>query len=299
MTEEYNTIRSGFISLVGRPSSGKSTLINALCGFRVSIVSPQPQSTRYAVRGIVTGTDHQMIFIDTPGYHKFESFLNKELCRVVEHTLNNGDLVGYLVDLSRDFGEEEQAIVDLITPHLDKTVIIFNKEDQLQGTLESNKTFQEIRKRLPNIEYITVSAANESHLTELTTLLTSKLPMGPYYYPEEYVTDQSIPFRIEEVVREKVFEFTKEEIPHSVYVKTDTLKVSPQRIKAYATVYVDRNSQKGIVVGKAGATIKSIGSAARETLLEIFERDVVLFLNVKVHDNWKKDSRFVTKLFEQ
>lgn len=294
---ECNSIKSGFVSLIGRPSSGKSTLINALCGFKISIVSPLPQTTRFSVRGIVTEDTYQIIFLDTPGYHYRESHLNKELTNIAVQTLKDGDLVLYLVDLSREYGAEEEELVHLTAPYQDRLLLIFNKEDEWKGQLKENTSFQKITQRFPKAPFLTISALKESNLSSLIELIVSRLPEGPYYYPPEYVTDQSIPFRIEETVREKIFEYTQEEIPHSVYVKTEDLKVGVHRITAHATIYTDRNSQKGIIVGKNGSNIKNIGTAARASLEEIFERKVNLFLNVKVHDNWKKDPQFINQLF--
>lgn len=296
MTDSF---KSGFVSLVGRPSAGKSTLMNTICGFKVSIVSPLPQTTRFAVRGIVTEPNYQIVFVDTPGYHKAESYLNRELTAVAEQTLKDGDLILYLVDLSRDFGEEEEAVVNLVRSYADKSVIVFNKIDNILNKPQDCNVFKEVNSRLPDVPYVFISAENGSGIKEMEEKIVSLLPNGPLYYPEEYVTDQSIPFRIEETVREKVFERTKEEVPHSVYVKTENLSVTANKIKAYAAIYVDRESQKGIIVGKNGSVIKEIGSAARESLIEIFERNVQLFLTVKVHTNWKKNKKFVDKMFKE
>lgn len=296
MTDSF---KSGFVSLVGRPSAGKSTLMNTICGFKVSIVSPLPQTTRFAVRGIVTEPNYQIVFVDTPGYHKAESYLNRELTAVAEQTLKDGDLILYLVDLSRDFGEEEEAVVNLVRSYADKSVIVFNKIDNILNKPQDCNVFKEVNSRLPDVPYVFISAENGSGIKEMEEKIVSLLPNGPLYYPEEYVTDQSIPFRIEETVREKVFERTKEEVPHSVYVKTEDLSVTANKIKAYAAIYVDRESQKGIIVGKNGSVIKEIGSAARESLIEIFERNVQLFLTVKVHTNWKKNKKFVDKMFKE
>lgn len=296
MTDSF---KSGFVSLIGRPSAGKSTLMNTICGFKVSIVSALPQTTRFAVRGIVTEPNYQIVFVDTPGYHKAESYLNKELTAVAEQTLKDGDLVLYLVDLSRDFGEEEEAVVNLVRSYVGKSIIAFNKIDGISTKPQDCNVFKEVTSELPDVPYVFISAETGSGLKEMEQKIVSMLPNGPLYYPEEYVTDQPIPFRIEEVVREKVFERTKEEVPHSVYVKTENLIVTANKIKAYAAIYVDRESQKGIIVGKNGSVIKEIGSAARESLAEIFERNVQLFLTVKVHANWKKNKKFVDKMFKE
>ncbi|HBD93826.1 MAG: GTPase Era [Spirochaetes bacterium GWF1_31_7] len=296
--ENEKGFKSGFAALIGRPSSGKSTLVNAVCGFKVSIVASQPQTTRYTVRGIYTEDNLQLIFIDTPGFHHFTSYLNKGLSDLAAATMNDGDIVLYVVDLSRDFGEEEEAIVNLVLKHKDRLIVVFNKSDEVSDYKNSSTNFKEIRERLSDIPYVVISAAKEKGLREMIDLISSKFKEGPLYYPEEFVTDQSIPFRIEEVVRESMFDFTKEEIPHSVYVKVDDLEVTDKKIIASATIFTDRNSQKGIIVGKAGANIKGIGSSARVKLEDIFERNVNLFLNVKVHENWRKDEKFIKKLFK-
>lgn len=296
MTDSF---KSGFVSLIGRPSSGKSTLMNTICGFKISIVSPLPQTTRFAVRGVVTEPNYQIVFVDTPGYHKAESYLNRELTAVAEQTLKDGDLILYLVDLSRDFGDEEEAIVNLVRLYIDKLIIVFNKIDTISSKPQDCTVFKEVKSRLPDVPYVFISAENGNGIKEMEEKIASLLPNGPLYYPEEYVTDQSIPFRIEEIVREKVFERTKEEVPHSIYVKTENLNVTTGKIKAYAAIYVDRESQKGIIVGKSGSVIKEIGSAARESLIEIFERNVQLFLTVKVHANWKRDKKFIDKMFKE
>lgn len=287
--------KTGFIHLIGRPSSGKSTLINQICGFKISIVSPSPQTTRFFVRGIYNDDDSQMIFVDTPGYHNFNSFLNQGLSKMSVNTLMDSDLILYLVDLTREFGEEEQEIINHIKKFSEKSIIVFNKTD-LENKI--NKETKEIVKTLlPDNKYIDISAKDNSNIDTLLQTLKDNLNEGPMYYPEEYVTDQSIPFRITEIIREKVIECTREEIPHSVYIKVIDLKVD-KKITAHATIYVDRKSQKGIIIGNKGETIKQIGISARKELKQIFEKNIDLFLHVKIHNNWKKDEDFIKNMFQ-
>ena len=287
--------KSGFISLIGRPSSGKSTLINTICGYKISIVSNRPQTTQFIVRGIYNDDESQMIFIDTPGFHHFDSNLNRGLSNIAARTLDDGDLVLYLVDISRDFGEEEKAIIEKLKKIDKKIIIAFNKIDMVSTYKENIE--KEIRDSLKNADFIEISAKTETNIKELKELIKNHLPYGPLYYPEEYVTDQSIPFRIKEVVREKVFLNTSEEIPHSIYVEVDSLDVKEEKIIAYATIFVERMSQKGMIIGKSGKMIKKIGEEARLDLQEILERKVNLFLNVKPHLNWRKDEKFLKKMF--
>lgn len=291
--------KSGFVSLIGRPSSGKSTLVNAICGFNVSIVANKPQTTRFAIRGIYTEEEAQIIFIDTPGYHQHNAILNKNLSNLAVKTLGDGDLILYLLDVTREFGDEEQAIVEIVKHHQERLIVVCNKIDEAPDFETTSTNFNEVKSQLTNCLYLAVSALEENGLRRLVDAIIDSLPEGPLYYPEEFVTDQSIPFRIEEVVRESIFSFTEEEIPHAVYVKVEDCEVSERKIIAHATVYVEKNSQKGIVVGKAGSVIKNIGSEARKKLETIFERKVNLFLQVKVHENWKKDEKFIKKMFNQ
>lgn len=290
-----DNFKSGFITIIGRPSSGKSTLINCICGYKISIISKQPQTTRFTVRGIYTDDDSQMIFIDTPGYHHFSSFLNKGLSELAVKTLDDGDLVLYLVDSSREFGSEEEELTEIVSKYKEKCLIVFNKIDVAGETPGNN--YKEVMLRLPDIETITISALHNKNVNKLLELIKGKLSNGPMFYPEDYVTDQSIPFRISEIVREKVFLNTQEEVPHSIYVEVDDLDVTERKITAHASIVVDKESQKGIVIGSKGTLIKKIGEDARKDLIDIFERNVNLFLKVKVHNNWKKNEKFIKKFY--
>ncbi|MCK4796025.1 MAG: GTPase Era [Spirochaetes bacterium] len=290
-----NTKKTGFVSLIGRPSSGKSTLINAICGYKISIVSDHPQTTQFIVRGIYNDKESQIIFIDTPGYHHFDSNLNRGLSNLAIRTLNDGDLILYLVDISRNFGNEEKDIIKQLKL-LDKNIIIvFNKIDLNSSNQEAIKT--EIKSRLNPKIVIEISAKTKENVDELIGILKQNLDIGPLYYPDDYVTDQSIPFRIQELVREKVFINTKNELPHSTYVDIESLNVKEKRITANAIIYIERESQKGMIIGNKGKMIKKIGEQARAELKEIFERDVNLFLRVKVHYKWRRENKFLKKKF--
>ncbi len=291
-----NKKRTGFISLIGRPSSGKSTLINTICGYKVSIVSDRPQTTQFLIRGIYNDDDSQIIFIDTPGYHHFDSDLNRGLSNLAVRTLEEGDAILYLVDLTRDFGKEEEAIIEKLKSADKEIVVAYNKID-ISKTKHKKEIREKIELNLSPKKTINISAKNGEGIKKLIGILKKILPEGPMYYPEDFVTDQSIPFRIKEVTREKVFNNTKEELPHSVYVDIISLDVKDEIITSYATIFVERESQKGIVIGNKGSMIKKIGEQAREELKEIFERNVNLFLNVKVHKNWRKDDKFLKKRF--
>ncbi len=291
--------KSGFVSLIGRPSAGKSTLINYICGYKVSIVSAHPQTTRFLVRGIYTNEAAQIVFIDTPGVHDFNSNLNRGLSNLAVRNIDEADLVLYVVDLTRKFGAEEQTIIDSLAAAKQNVIVVFNKSDVAENDTD---IMREVLSRLNDgdhsVPYIVVSSKHGKNMKDLVKLITEHLPEGPMYYPDDYVTDQTIPFRISEVVREKIFRNTGEEVPHSTYVEVEKLNVTDDKIVAHATVFTETESQKGILVGKGGSKIKKIGMQSREELAEIFERSVNLFLNVKVNPNWRKNDALLKKMFD-
>lgn len=292
MTE--NNKKTGFVSLIGRPSSGKSTLVNTICGYKISIVSNKPQTTQFIVRGIYNDEESQIIFIDTPGFHKFDADLNRGLSKLAVRTLNDGDLVLYIVDTTREFGDEENEIIEHLKKIDKKIIIAFNKNDQNEVPYVKD----EILKRLNIKDHISISAFTGDNIDDLLNIIKKNLNFGPIYYPKEYVTDQSIPFRIKEIVREKVFNSTGDEIPHSTYIEINKLDVKKEKIIAKATIYIERESQKGMVIGRNGKMIKKIGESSRKDLEMIFERRVDLFLKVDVDKKWRKNKKFLKKKYD-
>jgi GTP-binding protein Era len=270
-------------------------LINTICGHKVSIVSKHPQTTRFVVRGIYNDTNSQLVFLDTPGYHNHNAMLNRGLSTLALQTLDEGDLVLYLVDASRLPGEEEMEIVQHLKEVEKRLIVVFNKIDI--GEKKLAECSEIILKHLQPLATVTISALQDRNIEALISTIESNLPEGPLYYEKDFVTDQSIPFRIEEVVREKVFIKTREEVPHSVYISMESLEVTDEKITARAVIHVEKESQKGVIIGKGGIMIKSIGREAREDLVQVFERPVDLFLRVKVHHNWKKKENFIKNKF--
>ncbi len=287
--------KTGFAVMIGRPSSGKSSLINKICGYKISAVSRLPQTTQYVIRGIYNDDQSQIIFVDTPGFHLFDSNLNRGLSNLAARTLSEGDVILYIVDLSRNFGNEEEAIIKKIKSQVLPVILVYNKSDIKN---ENSTALQNEIERYFTPEYkIEVSGLEGTNVEALVELIKSVLPEGPMYYPEDYVTDQTIPFRIKEIIREKICNLMNEEVPHATYVEIEKLDVDEKKITAYAVIFVERESQKGMVIGKGGAMIKTIGEQARVDLKEIFERNVNLFLNVKVHYKWKRKDNFLKKKF--
>jgi len=291
-----DTHRSAFVAVVGRPSAGKSTLMNAICGEKVAIVSPVPQTTRNTIRGILSKPGCQLVFLDTPGIHDSEKALNKRLRDVADKALADADLVLYVIDSTRAPGREEEAIAGLLASHADKTFVAVNKIDARESDISRARLF--VSERLPRSKVFDLSAEKGTGTEALVEALSLAAQEGPAYYPEEYYTDQEPVFRIAEIVREKVFLHTRDEIPHAVYVEYASHHMLDDGSLVYeGYLVVERESQKGIVIGKGGSFIKRIREEAEKELSDIFPYPVILSLKVRVDPNWKKDDKLLKKLF--
>jgi len=288
--------KSAFVAVLGRPSSGKSTLMNALCGEKVSIVSPVPQTTKNTIRGIVNKPEGQLVFLDTPGIHDSDKRLNQRLRDIARDALGEADIVLYVVDSTRAPGREEEAIAALITPYAKKTLAVVNKIDAENSDPARARAF--LGEKLPGLETLDISALAGTGTPILLERLFAWAPEGPAWYPKEYYTDQEPVFRIAEVVREKVLLHTRDELPHAVYVDyQDSGKRDDGALVYEADLVVERESQKGILIGAKGATIKRIREEAERDLADIFPYAVILSLRVKVRPDWKKDEKLLKKLF--
>lgn len=283
---------------MGRPSSGKSTFLNSLCGRKVSIVSSVPQTTRNRIRAIFNTPDMQIIFIDTPGMHFSERLYNQELVHSAQQALQEGEAILYLSDLSRSFGREERAILELLERYQENLIVGLNKVDLVQtSTIEERK--QEIESMVKPVLFRKLVATDGSSCREMALALAGFLPSGPRLYPEEYYTDQPQDFRIAEIVREKLIAHTKQELPHAAYVAVDSIRFreEDERLIINAIIFVESQSQKSIVVGKGGSMIRTIGIEARLDIQEVFGYRTDLFLKVKVHAGWRKDPLFLRRQF--
>jgi GTP-binding protein Era len=289
---------SGFAAIIGRPSTGKSTFINTLTGCKVSIVSPIPQTTRNRVRAIHNGEGFQVVFVDTPGIHISERGFNQTLLDQASRAIAETEAVLCLLDLSRPFGAEDKGILEMLIHHAPKTVIGLNKAD-IAPPGEAEKRQAEVTGLLEPAAWRVFSARDREQCLVVAEAVTALLPAGPRYYPEDHYTDQAQEFRITEIVREKVFLHTRDEVPHGTYVSVETIDYDEERdrIRIEARINVENESQKGILIGKGGEMIRRLGSEARADLEDIFGRDVDLFLKVKVHPHWRKDERLLKKMF--
>jgi GTP-binding protein Era len=290
------TFRSGFVAVVGRPNTGKSTLVNALVGRKVAIVSDKPQTTRRDVRAILNGDGYQVVFTDTPGFHKPRTLLGSRLNDLVGEATQGVDAVVQVVDAHAGVGRGdafvfERQLRDFTGPR----ICAVNKLDALRN-----------REEVPQLEkaaalgdwdeVVPVSAKTGRGVAVLLDLLVDRLPEGPAYYPADTVTDQPLEDRLAEIVREKALAVTRQEVPHSIAVVVEELEDSDTLTKIHASLIVERDSQKGIVIGKGGETLKTIGSRARQEIERVLGHQVFLDLHVKVLKEWQRDPKALQRL---
>ncbi|HEX3745673.1 MAG TPA: GTPase Era [Bryobacteraceae bacterium] len=291
-----NKFKSGFVSLVGRPNAGKSTLLNALVGQKVAIVADKPQTTRTSIQGVLTLPEAQVIFIDTPGIHKADSQLNKRLMDTVRASLEERDLLLFLVDSTRAFTVEDRRALDLATHTGTPVVLVLTKVDLLPDKGKLLPLIEQYKGLHGFVEYTPVSATRKIGLDELRQVILNRLPEGPQYFPENHVTDQPERFLAAELVREKVLQVTRQEVPHSVNVMVDRWEETPNITRIYATVRVERPGQKGIVIGKKGAVLVKIGTLARVEMEKLFGVKIYLDLHVRVQPGWREKAAFLNTL---
>jgi GTP-binding protein Era len=285
-----NNFKSGFIAVVGRPNVGKSTLINQLIKQKIVIISDKPQTTRNRIRCVVNQPGAQLIFIDTPGFHKPKNLLGEQLNRAVKSTLHEVDVIFFMVDASRGMGKGDSYLASELKGIKTPIILILNKIDLINQD-ELNVQL-ELAKQLGEYDSVfEISSLNGTNIETLLEKLISFLPDGPQYYPDNIVTDQPERFIISEFVREKILELTREEIPHSVAVKVEKVNAVRKNnlINVSAVIYVERNSQKGIIIGKNGEMIKEIGVRSRVDIESLLGSQVFLELWVKVKKDWKRD----------
>jgi GTPase len=305
MTEEKNeskeksaaTFRSGYVAIIGRPNVGKSTLLNKILGEKVAIVSPKPQTTRNRITGIRTTEGSQIIFIDTPGIHQGHSLMNRRMMDTALQTLDEVDGVLWLLDAHEKLKQEEERIAETLRGVDTPVLILLNKIDLVsKGKLLP--LMERCAEVLPGKEIVPVSALKGDGLEITLNIVEQWLPKGPRYFTEGEYTDQSERFLASEIVREKVFLLTREEIPYGVAVTIDefTEKEEKNLIVIAATIHTDRDSHKGILIGKRGAMLKEIGRQAREELEALLGCRIFLELFVRVDENWTRNPNLLTEM---
>lgn len=293
--------RSGFVSIIGRPNAGKSTLLNALVGQKLAIVTEKPQTTRTRIQGIVNLEPQkgrpagQIIFIDTPGVHKPDSRLNRKMMREIHDALESRDLVLQIVDATEKFGPGDQHVLDLVKKAGGPVFLLLNKVDKLHK--EKLLPIIEHYSRLHDFqEIIPISAMKGEGLDVLLDKIVRALPDGPRYFPADQLTDQPERFLASEIVREKVLLKTGKEVPYAIAVIVDRYEELEKLTRIAATIYCEREGQKGILIGKRGERLKEIGTAARQELESLLGKKIFLELFVKVKPGWRESAAFVEDL---
>jgi GTP-binding protein Era len=290
------TYKSGFVSIIGRPNVGKSTLLNQVIGQKVAIMSDKPQTTRNKIHGVYTTDTTQIVFLDTPGIHKPQSKLGDYMMKVAESTFREVDAILFLVDVVDGIGGGDRYIIEQLQNVKTPVILVLNKIDQIHP--EALLPIIETYSKLYNFaEIIPISARNGNNVTTLLEQTTKYLSEGPQYYPADQITDHPEQFVCAELIREKILHLTREEIPHSIAVAIEDMKVEPNGVvHISAVIYVERESQKGIVIGKKGELLKEIGKRARHDIESLLGSKTFLALWVKVQKDWRNHERVLREL---
>lgn len=283
---------SGFVSILGRPNAGKSTLLNALLGQKVAIVAPRPQTTRTAIQGVLTAPEAQIVFVDTPGIHKSTTLMNKRMMDTVRASAP-ADVVLFLIDSVARFTEEDAQAVDLVKSIQAPAIAVFNKVDRLRAKTKVLELIEQYRALHEFAAYVPISARNGEGLEVLKKEIVARLPEGPALYPKDYLTDQPERFLAAELIREQALRLTREEVPHAVAVMIENWEDTPKLLRIAATIYVERTGQKAILIGVGGAMLKKIGTQARQQIETLTGKKVFLQTFVKVRANWREDPEFL------
>ena len=292
-----DNIKSGLVAIVGPPNAGKSTLLNVLLGQKISIVTPKPQTTRNRIIGILNDPSYQIVLLDTPGLHKARKPLNQEMVKIAVASLSEVDVVLFLIDISLPIIDKQASPIDYLESAKVPAILVLNKIDLLdkKQVLPMIETY---RKIYPFTAIIPVSALLNYGTDLLLKELLRLLPAGPKFYPEDIPTDATERFIVAEIIREKIFLLTGQEIPYSTAVVIESFKEDEGRklITIHATIFVEKSSQKAIIIGRKGSKLQQIGKNSRQDIEKLLGQKVLLKLWVKVHKNWTKDMRFIRDL---
>lgn len=288
-------MKSGFIALVGRPNVGKSTLLNAIMGRKIAITSDKPQTTRNIIQGIYTDDDSQMIFIDTPGIHKPKNRLGKILNKEAYISMDDVDIILFLVDITENLGKGDKFIIDLFKNTSKPVILVINKIDRLPKSEILHK-IEEYKDLYDFDEIVPVSAVKGDNIDRLISVLKGKLTDNIKYYEDDVVTNVSNSFMISEIIREKILELTHEEVPHSVNVVTEDISYDKNVVNIKAMIVIDRENLKRIIIGKQGTMIKEIGRRSRIEIEELLGKKVYLELFVKVIEKWRDREKYLNEI---
>jgi len=284
--------RSGYVALIGRPNAGKSTLLNRLVGEKIAAVSNKPQTTRFKIQGIVTRLDGQIVFVDTPGVHKPGYLLNRRMMAAVHDAVLSVDVVVLLRDASVSTGNGDRFVLDLVKQAAKPSILVLNKIDKMRDKKLLLPLIDFYSKEYDFAEVVPVSAQKGDAVDTLLKQIVKHLPNGEPIFADDELTDQPMRAIVAELVREKILASTGEEIPYVTAVVTERWDESdPEQLRIYCAIYVERDSQKAIIIGKGGSKLKKIGTEARSDIENLLERHVYLQLFVKVVENWRNSGR--------
>jgi len=284
--------KAGFVSILGRPNAGKSTLLNALMGTKLAIVAPRPQTTRTAIQGVLKLPGAQIVFVDTPGIHESSTLLNKRMMDQVRASAD-ADVVLFLVDATARFTDEDSQAVDVVKKTGAPAIVVFNKIDKLREKAKLLALIERYQGLHDFAAYVPISALKGDGVELLRKEILARLPEGPALYPKEHLTDQPERFLAAEIIREKVLHLTRQEVPHAVAVMIEQWEDTPTLVRIAATIYVERPGQKAILIGAGGALLKKIGTLARKEIETLVGKKVFLQTFVKVRPNWREDPEFL------
>lgn len=288
--------KSGFVSIIGRPNVGKSTFMNRVIGHKIAIMSDKAQTTRNKIQGVMTREDAQIIFLDTPGIHKPKHKLGDYMMRVAKNTLSEIDAIMFMVNVNEDIGRGDEYIMEMLKNVKTPVFLVLNKidlvhPDALMPKIEKYKTYMDFTEIVP------ISALEGLNVDHFIDVLKDYLPEGPKYYPDDQISDHPEQFVVGEIIREKILHLTSEEIPHAIGVNVDRMiKESEERVRIESTIFVERDSQKGIVIGKGGKKLKEVGKRARRDIEMLLGSKVYLELWVKVQKDWRNKVNFIRQM---
>jgi GTP-binding protein Era len=288
-------MKSGFASILGRPNAGKSTLLNAMLGQKLAIVTSKPQTTRTSIQGVVTADDYQIVFVDTPGIHRSNTLMNKRMMDTVRASAS-ADVVLFLIDVLEPFSDEDAHAIDLVKKIEAPAIAVLNKVDKLHDKPQLLALIERLSALHQFAEFIPISAMKGTGVDTLLKEIVKRLPEGEALYPEDHLTDQPSRFLAAEILREKILHHTQQEVPHATAVMIDTWVETPTLLKIAATIYVEKQGQKAILIGVGGAGLKRIGTLARYEMEKAFERKIFLETFVKVKPNWRQDPEFLAAI---
>ena len=279
--------KAGYVSIIGKPNVGKSTLMNQLVGERLSIITSKAQTTRHRIMGIISGDDFQVVYSDTPGILKPEYELHQTMMKFVSASMEDADIILFVTDL---YEKHDEVLLERLKHAKQPIIFILNKIDLSKGSQAEDKLKYWLDAFTPTIT-LTISALTGENVPELFSLILENLPVHPPYFPKDQLTDKPEKFFVEEIIREKIFMNYKQEIPYSSQVVVESFKEDEKIIRIRAEIYVERKSQKGILIGKGGTMLKKVGIAARQDLEQFFQKQIHLETFVKVADDWRRKDR--------